>query len=258
MAPVVIAKMANAPSPADVLALSETIFTTTSSQASLDASYALADLFISSTGFSALTNYGIIEEIKRSAADKKNAARREGSMFLLGALFERFPPKEPASEVTFLLEYADLVPITLDCLADKGSSVREGAVYALDVLYNNLKPESLTCALLPILVKYLGKRSGKWQGTVGAYQLLGKMADKAKLGMGTREEEMTKDVLREAMGKRLDGLIPVVEAGMHDLKPEVSGQPGWQKFQGVANWCRTGCKVRHQNHERSYESSAKR
>ena len=226
MTPVVIAKMANAPSPADVLVLSETIFTTTSSQASLDASYALTDLFINSTGFAALTDYGIIEEIKGSAADKKNAARREGSMFLLGALFERFPPKEPASEVTFLLEHADLVPITLDCLADKGSSVREGAVYALDVLYNNLKPESLTSALLPILVKYLGKRSGRWQGTVGAYQLLAKMADKAKLGFGTREEEVIKDVLREAMGKRLDGLIPVVEAGMHDLKPEVSTQHG--------------------------------
>lgn len=229
MAPIVIAKMANTPSPADVLALLETIFTTTSSQASLDASYALADLLIRSTGSLALANYGIIEEIRKSAVDKKSVARREGSMFLLGALFERYPPKEPACEVTFLLENADLVPETLDCLADKASSVREGAVYALDVLYNNLKPESLTSALLPILVKYLGKRSGKWQGTVGAYELLGKMADKAKLGMGTREEEMTKDVLREAMGRRLDGLIPVVEAGMHDLKPEVSSQSSFAK-----------------------------
>ena len=47
------------------------------------------------------------------------------------------------------------------------------------------------------------------------------MADKAKMGMGSKEEEKIKDLLRETMGKKLAGLIPVVEAGMHDLKAEV-------------------------------------
>jgi elongation factor 3 len=41
------------------------------------------------------------------------------------------------------------------------------------------------------------------------------------MGLGTKEEEEAKDVLREAMGKRLESLIPVVEQGMHDLKTEV-------------------------------------
>jgi elongation factor 3 len=72
-----------------------------------------------------------------------------------------------------------------------------------------------------VLSKYLGKKSGKWQGAVGAYELIGRMADKAKMGMEALEVEKEKDVLREAMGKKLEGLIPVVENGMHDLKSEV-------------------------------------
>ncbi|KAL8866487.1 MAG: hypothetical protein Q9174_006277, partial [Haloplaca sp. 1 TL-2023] len=82
----------------------------------------------------------------------------------------------------------------------------------------------MVVALLPALSRYLGKRSGKWQGTVGAYELLARMADKAKMGTGSKEEESIKDLLRESMGKKLAGLIPIVEAGMHDLKAEVSKQ----------------------------------
>src|SRR5699024_6151434 len=33
-----------------------------------------------------------------------------------------------------------------------------------------------------------------------------------------------KDILREAMGAKLAGLIPIVESGMHDLKAEVEKQ----------------------------------
>lgn len=222
MAPTIIAKTSTEPpNPSDVSAIVGEIFSTKTSQASLDAAYALTNLFLNSVGFRGLAPYGILDEVRKAAADKKNGGKREGAMFLIGAMFELFPRKQPISEVTFLLEHPDLVPLVLDALADKGSSVREGAQYALDALYGNLKPESLVIALIPILLTYLGKRSGKWQGTVGAYQLLGKMADSAKIGMGTKEEEEIKDVLRETMGKKLSGLIPVVEAGMHDLKAEV-------------------------------------
>lgn len=52
-----------------------------------------------------------------------------------------------------------------------------------------------------------------------------KMADKAKLAIGsTKEEAEDKDILREAMGTKLASLIPIVEAGMHDLKAEVAKQ----------------------------------
>lgn len=223
MASAIVAKpSADAPSHEDVAALLDTVFTSTTSQPALDASYAIAELFLNSTGVVGLEAYGIFDAARKAAADKKNGFRREGATFLLGALFERFPPRQPLSEAAFLIQQRDLLPITLDALADKGPSVREGAQYALDALYKSLKPETMTVALLPILLDYLGKKTGKWQGTVGALQLIGNMAEKAKLGMGSYEEESIKDVLRESMGRRLDRLIPVVEAGMHDLKSEVS------------------------------------
>lgn len=200
------------------------IYSSKSSQDSLDAAYALTDAFLNSVGFRGLVGYGILAEIVKASADKKTAARREGAMFALGALFERFPAKQRLSEVVFMLQDPALVPCALDALADKQSAVKEGARYALDTLFTHLSSESKIFALLPLLMRYLGKKTGKWQGTVGAYELIGRMADKAKLGMESREVEQDKDVLRDAMGKKLESLIPIVEVGMHDLKAEVSKQ----------------------------------
>jgi elongation factor 3 len=118
-----------------------------------------------------------------------------------------------------------MVACALDALADKGPVVREAAQYGLDELFKNLSSEALIVGLLPVLSTYLLKRSGKWQGTVGGYKLLQRMADKAKMEVGvSKEEAENKDILREAMGTKLAGLIPVVEAGMHDLKAEVEKQ----------------------------------
>lgn len=220
----VVSSKAAPPSPQDVAAISNAIYTSKSSQESLDAAYALTDVLINSVGFRGLKEYGVLEEIKKAAVDKKKAEKREGAMFALGALFERFPPKQKLSEVVFLLQEDSLVPLALDALADKQPSIREGAKYALDELFNKLIPEAKVFGLLPLLMRYLGKKTGKWQGTVGAFELVGRMADKAKMGMGSYEEENLKDILRNAMGKRLEGLIPIVEAGMHDLKSEVSKQ----------------------------------
>jgi elongation factor 3 len=142
-------------------------------------------------------------------------------MFILGAMFEIMPRQQPLSEVIFLLHDGGLLSIVLDGLADKGSSVRESAQYAVDELFKNLSPEAMVVGLLPALQKYLSKPTGKWQGTVGAYTLLGKMADKAQIGTGSKEEEEAKDVLRESMGRTLKDFIPIVENGMHDLKAEV-------------------------------------
>ena len=147
-------------------------------------------------------------------------------MILLGAILERLPPADPLTEVIFLLQETGCVTWALDALADKGAVVRESAQYALDALYANLGPESKVVGLLPVLCQYLGKRSGKWQGTVGAYAYIEKMANDAKIGMGTKEEERLRDILRESMGRKLESLIPVVEAGMHDLKSEVCQHHG--------------------------------
>ncbi|KIV77763.1 hypothetical protein PV11_09544 [Exophiala sideris] len=209
------------PTPEEVNSILRTILDTEAAQTALDNSYALTTLLAQSIGIRGLLSYNLIPEIKKAATDKKNASKRESAMFVLGAMFERFPREQPLSEVVFLVQNGGLFDIVLDGLADKGSSVRESAQYAVDELFKNLEPEALVVGLLPALQRYLSKKTGKWQGTVGAYTLLGKMADKAQMGTGSKEEEQAKDVLRESMGKTLKELIPIVEGGMHDLKAEV-------------------------------------
>jgi len=210
------------PSQDEVSSLLTSVFTSKTSHESVQAAYGLSTLLQNSVGFRGLKGYGVLDEIKKAAGDKKNAVRREGALNALGALFERFPVKHRVAEVVFLLQEEGLVLLALDSLSDKVAPVRESAKYALDALFDNLSAEAKVFGLLPLLVKYLGKKSGKWQGAVGAFELLGRMADKAKMGMESLEVEKEKDVLREAMGKKLEGLIPVVEGGMHDLKSEVS------------------------------------
>ncbi|KAL2210161.1 hypothetical protein CC79DRAFT_1303656 [Sarocladium strictum] len=213
------------PSQEDVAGLLDTIFTAKTSNASIDACYGLCEMLLSTVGATGLTQYGILTEVRKAAADKKSGLRRESSQNLLGAIFERFPPRQPLSEVVLLLQDGGAVPCALDALADKGSVVREAAQYGLDALFANLSSEALVAGLLPALVEYLSKRTGKWQGTVGAYKLMQKMAEKSQMTVGaTKEEAADKDVLRESMGAKLAGLIPLVEAGMHDLKAEVEKQ----------------------------------
>ena len=215
------------------------IFTAKTSQASLDAAYALTNTLINSIGFRGLRAYGVLNDVRNAAADKKDGAKRESAMILLGALFEKFPPLQPISEVVFLLQDGGIIAPALDALADKGEVVRESAQYALDALFANLKPESMVVGLLPALSHYLSKRTGKWQGTVGAYELIGRMADKGKMGVGSKEEEKIKDILRESMGKKLVALVPIVESGMHDLKAEASTIK--TRLRPRSNTCFLGC-----------------
>lgn len=214
-------------SQADISAFLDTTFSAKTSNASIEAAYGLCDLLLNSSpvGFRGLEQYGIVAEIKKAAADKKSGLRREGAQNLLGAIFERFPTKQPVSEVILLAKDDRLVACAFDALADKGAVVRDAARYGLDALFNHLSPEALVVGLLPALQAYLAKRTGKWQGTVGALKMMQKMADKAKIAFGgTKEEAYEKDILRELMGAKLAALIPLVENGMHDLKSEVEKQ----------------------------------
>lgn len=225
--PTMISKTSNgvAPTQAEISGILDSIFEAKTSAASVDASYALCDLLLNSVGFRGLQDYGILADIKKAAADKKSGTRRESAQNLLGALFERLPPKQKISEVVFLLQDPSTVTSALDALADKGAVVRDAAQYALDALFSNLSAEALVVGLLPILITYLAKRTGKWQGTVAAYKLIQKMADKAQMTIGgTKEEADEKDLLREILGAKLAQLIPLVEAGLHDLKSEVEKQ----------------------------------
>ncbi|KAM0202313.1 hypothetical protein ACHAPI_001500 [Fusarium lateritium] len=213
------------PSQETINDLLNTIFTAKTSSASIDACYGLCEIILTSVGVIGLNNYGVVAEIKKAAADKKSGLRRESSQNLLGAVFERFLPRQPASEVVLLLQDGGLISCALDALSDKGAVVRDAAQYGLDAVFGALSPEALVVGLLPALNEYLTKKTGKWQGTVGAYKLMQRMADKAQVSLGgTKEEAVEKDLLREAMGARLAGLIPIVEGGMHDLKSEVEKQ----------------------------------
>ncbi len=228
--PIVVAKGDSAPlapSKTDVSAVLNTVFTAPSSSASIDAAYGLCELLLGSPaiGFRGLHLYGVLAEIKKAATDKKSGLRRESAQNLLGALFERFPSKQPVSEVAFLLQDGGVLPCALDALADKGTVVQDAAQYGLDALFAHLSAEALVAGLLPALTAYLSKKTGKWQGTVGALKMMQKMADKARLSMGgTKEEALEKEVLRETMGAKLATLIPIVEEAMHDLKSEVENQ----------------------------------
>lgn len=224
--PTVVAKGPSGvpPTTEEISSLLNSIFNSESSQVSLDNSYALANLLIQGAGCAGLLNYNVLAEVRKAATDKKNGARRESAMLIIGALFERFPREYPLSEVVFLMNDGGILNVVLDSLADKGAVVRDAAQYAVDALFGCLSPEAMVNGLLPSLESYLSKGSGKWQGFVGGYALLEKMALKAQMGNGTAEEERDKDVLRDAMGKTLKTLIPIVESGMHDLKSEVTKQ----------------------------------
>lgn len=223
--PISVANLPSSAPPAnEVASLLNTIFTAKTSQESLDASYALTNLLIQTTGYRGIKDFNLLTEIKKAAADKKNGVRRESAMLILGALFEVFPKQDRLSEVVFLIEDGGALGLALDALSDKGAVVRDAAQYAVDALFTMLRPESLVSAFLPALLRYLEKGTAKWQGAVGAYALLEKMAKKAEMGTGTQAEEREKDLLREAMGAALKEIIPVVSSGMHDLKNEVAKQ----------------------------------
>lgn len=216
---------AGPPSSADeVTSLLNTVFSAETSQQSLDAAYGLTHALIQGPGCLGIQHYDILTQIKKAAGDKKNGARRESAMLILGALFERFPREHPLSEVVFLLQDGGVLEVALDALSDKGAVVKDAAQYAIDALFANLKPEAMANGFLPAVTGYIAKGTGKWQGFVCAYALIEKMAVKAQMGTGTMEEERLKDILRESIGKTFKELIPVVENGMHDLKNEVAKQ----------------------------------
>ena len=213
------------PTQAEVSSLLNTIFTAKTSSASIDACYGLCELLLNSVGVTGLHYYGILAEVKKAAADKKSGLRRESAQNLLGALFERFPAPQPISEVVFLLQDGGVLACALDALADKGSVVRDAAQYGIDALVAGLSPEAMVAGLLPALVEYIKNAGGKWQGVVGALKLMQKMADKAQITIGsTKEQAQEQDLLREAMGAKLAGLIPIVENAMLDMKAEVEKQ----------------------------------
>lgn len=198
----------------DVDSYATQIFTAKTSQESLDASVALCNEIASCPANAHHVLNDLLPKVAKAAADKKSGTNRESAMIVYGALYESLPPKAPTSEVLLL----ETLAAVFDGLADKGAVVRESAQYAIDALFGVLKQPALVSGYLGAVESYLKNSASKWQGKVGALQLIGKMAEKAVKADRDQGEVFLKDV----MGRELEGLIPVVESGMHDLKSEVS------------------------------------
>ena len=84
-----------APSADDVAEITAQIYGK-DSQVSLDAAYTLTTTLLNSVGFRGLTQYGLLQEIIKAATNKKDASKRQGSMYALGAIFERLAPPPAA------------------------------------------------------------------------------------------------------------------------------------------------------------------
>lgn len=194
----------------DIPAYLAAVFKADTSQGSLDASLALCSAILVDPATTHRHLPALFSPLAKAAADKKSGTNRESAMIVYGALYESLPPKSPVAEIVLL---RNTLPVVLDGLADKGSVVREASQYAIDAMFALLKEEALVAGLVRVLMDYLRSAGAKWQGRVGALQLIGKVAEKAVSKGG---------FLKEVMGRELEALIPVVEGGMHDLKNEVS------------------------------------
>lgn len=199
---------------ADFIPALETIFNAKTSQESLDGSLALCNDIAANP----LAAHHVVSEllplVSKAATDKKNPGKRESAMIIYGALYESVLIKAPATEV--LLVQETLHPV-LDGLADKEAFVRESAQYAVDALLKLLGQPSLVSGFLKALESYIKNQNGKFQGKVTALNAISKLAEKAVKAYDTEGEIF----LRDVMGRELEGLIPVVENAMHDMKNDV-------------------------------------
>lgn len=199
----------------DTKPLMDAVLGASTSQESLEASVVLCNAITAEPSSAHHVLANLLPSVASAAADKKSGSNRESAMIIYGTLYERLPPKAPATEVLLVEETLGIV---FDALSDKGAVVRESAQYAIDAIVGVLKQPALVVGLLESIEKYLSTSAAKWQGRVAALQTIGKMAEKAAKADKERGEVFLKDVL----GRELEGLIPVVENAMHDLKNEVS------------------------------------
>ncbi|KAF3941637.1 hypothetical protein ABW19_dt0200433 [Dactylella cylindrospora] len=197
----------------DIHGLVNEMFTAATSQGCLDAANKLFAILVAQPyTFRSLERFNVLPTLSAAAADKKDGTKRESAMIAYSSLYSVFVPESRCTEPLLL----NTLEICLDGLADKGAVVKESAQYSVDTFFSLLPVEALVCRLLPTLMEYLERPATKWQGKIGALQLVAKLAKKA---VGRDEEAR---ISFEIIGSKLEQLIPVVESGMHDLKAEVS------------------------------------
>ncbi|ORY81325.1 P-loop containing nucleoside triphosphate hydrolase protein [Protomyces lactucae-debilis] len=140
----------------------------------------------------------ICPALLKAAKDKKDGVARESALIAFSEIFVQYPPSIP-----HLLQY---LPVILDAGSDKGQVVRDAADLALRNLLRASEAYVLSTHVLPATLSYLEDGSVKWQSRICALTLLEGIAEDAP----------------ERMGEKLENVVPVVAACIHDTKSQVS------------------------------------
>ncbi|KAJ3184021.1 hypothetical protein HDU85_001872 [Gaertneriomyces sp. JEL0708] len=150
---------------------------------------------IKAIGLHTLESCGVLDNLRREAANKKSGLAREGALLGIHGLIRVLGRAgEP-----YLVP---LLPLLLDSYADKGQPVREAADMAVGALTTLLTPYATT-SVLPILYEAMTR---KWQTMVAALDLLQKLTYTAP----------------DQIGYALPEIIPHVTERLHDTKAEVA------------------------------------
>ncbi|BFZ63842.1 [NU+] prion formation protein 1 [Saitoella coloradoensis] len=144
----------------------------------------------------------VLENLQQNAQNKKDGLKRESALIGYYRLFDAFSKHPEVAATPFFLQY---LPVVLDTHADKGQVVRDAAVFALEALCSNFRPEELGAAVWPAVRDYF-KTDPKWQSKIAALSVLAKFPK----------------ISKEQVQEHLVDLIPAVQMCMHDTKAEAS------------------------------------
>ncbi|GIL45196.1 hypothetical protein Vafri_2513 [Volvox africanus] len=152
--------------------------------------------YVKSRGVSVLKTSGLLRKLAVMADDQNNAVARETAMWASASLCD-----EAGSAVEPFM--APMLPVFLERLADKATSVRGAADAACQALARLLHPEAVPRSLPAILAGTSPSR--KWQSKEGAFKIISTLCETAP----------------EAVQAALTDIVPVVSDGMVDARDEV-------------------------------------
>lgn len=148
-----------------------------------------------------IKTWSIPDVLTKFSKQKNPPLVKESSMLLISKLAQFFHGKHP--QEAYLLPLFDYA---LDGMADKENTVKRAAQQALDALVNVYPVESLTSAVLPIILKYLAS-GAKWQCKVAALSVVDRI-----------REDSPNDLLELTFKQT----VPVLTDVATDFKPELA------------------------------------
>ncbi|KAJ3185315.1 translational elongation factor EF-1 alpha [Gaertneriomyces sp. JEL0708] len=156
----------------------------------------LAGLIKNATARVGLTQYGIIDALKKATENKKSPASREGAAFTYTALVESLGHSGEAYLVNQL-------PVVIELFGDKDKDVRAAAEEAGNALFK-LPGRFSVRFLVPLLLSLLSNEK-KWQTKVAALKYLGRLSEHSA----------------SQVCSCMPIILPEVSTCMWDTKPEV-------------------------------------